>query len=68
MILAYSGIELGTKEGLKVLLDFARGCKMMDSPVENVINQLVNIEEAMVEEATQEYYDTLRSAMPNCFD
>lgn len=68
MILAYSGIELGTKEGLNLLLDFARSCKMMDSPVENVIQLLVELENDAAEEALQEYHSTLKSAMPNCFD
>lgn len=68
MMLPFSGVELGSKRGLKTLLDFAKRNDLMTESADAVISQLISVEEEVAAEMMSDYWDTLRSARPNCFD
>lgn len=66
--LEVSGVDLQSKQGLAALLDFAERNQLMNESVDVVAMQLISVEEEVASEMMSDYWDTLRSAMPNCFD
>lgn len=67
-ILPYSGIDLQSKEGLKLLCDFAKRNSLLNESLIVVCDIMISKEEEVAAEMMSDYWDTLMSAKPNCFD
>lgn len=67
-ILPYSGIDLQSKNGLQTLCDFAERNQLMDEQFIIVCDIMISKEEEVAAEMMSDYWDTLMSAKPNCFD
>ena len=62
IILAYSGIELNSLQGLKHLMKFASNNHISDFM--EAVEMLILCEEDMAAQSLADYYETLRDAMP----
>lgn len=67
-ILPYSGVDLQSRQGLKVLVDFAERNQLMDESFDVVLEIMISKEEEAAADALWALWETQRSAMPNCFD
>lgn len=65
MILPFSQVELNSKEGFNLLWEFAQRNSLMDESPTIVCELLVQTEEEIAAESLNDYYETLRDAMPN---